>query len=195
MGILFKLTNMAYNKPKNELIKNQLITKLALIMAIISQIMVPGITLAADSTTLANISQDSTINDLDIKHNADGRLLTTRYLAEETPDKVVKSVITAYTSTVDQCDDTPDYGAWGDHVYDGMIAANWLPRGTKIKIPALYGDKIFTVADRMNARYGYGRLDIWLDSTKTDARKFGVKRLDVEIYYPDAPAKQLAVAK
>ena len=64
-----------------------------------------------------------------------------------------------------------------------MIAANWLPFGTKIKIPALYGDKIFTVDDRMNARYGYGRMDIWLDTTKTEARKFGVKRVEVEVYY------------
>lgn len=100
-----------------------------------------------------------------------------------TPDKVVHSVITAYTSTVDQCDDDPFIAASGKHVYDGMIAANFLPMGTKVKIPELYGDKIFTVDDRMNARYGYGRMDIWLDTTKAEARKFGVKRVDVEIYY------------
>ncbi len=98
-------------------------------------------------------------------------------------DKKVNAVITAYTSTVDQCDDDPFIAASGKHVYDGMIAANWLPLGTKIKIPALYGDKIFTVDDRMNARYGYGRMDIWLDATKDEARKFGVKRVEVEVYY------------
>jgi len=105
------------------------------------------------------------------------------------PDKEVLSVITAYTSTPDQTDDTPDIAAWGDHVYDGMIAANWLPRNTKIKIPALFGDKVFTVSDRMNARYGYGRLDIWMDSSKDEAFKFGVKRAVVEVYYPDKPNK------
>lgn len=102
---------------------------------------------------------------------------------QKQPDKVVKAVITAYTSTPDQTDDSPFIAATGKRVYDGMIAANWLPFGTKIKIPALYGDKIFTVDDRMNARYGYGRMDIWLDTTKTEARKFGVKRVEVEVYY------------
>lgn len=103
----------------------------------------------------------------------------------ENPDKVVKAVITAYTSTPGQCDDDPFIAAWGDRVYDGMIASNWLPRGSKIKIPSLFGDKIFTVADRMNPRYGYGRLDIWLNTTRAEALKFGVKRAEVEIYYPD----------
>lgn len=101
------------------------------------------------------------------------------------PDKVVQSVITAYTSTPGQTDDDPFIAAWGDRVYDGMIAANWLPRGTRIKIPDLYGDKVFTVADRMNSRYGYGRLDIWLDTTRAEALKFGVKRVEVEVYYPN----------
>lgn len=101
------------------------------------------------------------------------------------PDRVVKAVITAYTSTVDQCDDSPFIAASGKHVYDGMIAANWLPFGTKIKIPSLYGDKIFTVDDRMNKRYGFGRMDMWLDTSKTEARKFGVKRVEVEIFYPE----------
>lgn len=99
------------------------------------------------------------------------------------PDKVVRSVITAYTSTPDQTDDDPFIAATGKRVHDGMIAANWLPFGTKIKIPALYGDKIFVVEDRMNSRYGYGRLDIWLDASKKEGRKFGVKRVDVEVYY------------
>jgi len=101
------------------------------------------------------------------------------------PDKVVNAVITAYTSTPDQTDDSPFIAATGKHVYDGMIAANWLPFGTKIKIPSLYGDKVFTVDDRMNKRYGYGRMDIWFDATKNEARKFGVKRVEVEVYYQD----------
>ncbi len=101
------------------------------------------------------------------------------------PDKVVRSVITAYTSTPCQTDDDPFIAAWGDRVFDGMIASNWLPRGTKIKIPSLFGDKIFTVADRMNPRYGYGRLDVWLDATKAEALKFGVQRAEVEVYYLD----------
>lgn len=98
-------------------------------------------------------------------------------------DKVVNAVFTAYTSTPDQTDSDPFIAASGKHVYDGMIAANWLPFGTKIKIPSLYGDKIFTVDDRMNPRYGYGRMDIWLNASKAEARQFGVKRVEIEIFY------------
>ena len=100
------------------------------------------------------------------------------------PSQVVEVVFTAYSSEVGQTDDSPFIAAWGEHVYDGMIAANWLPHNTKIKIPSLFGDKIFTVADRMNARYGYGRADIWMNS-RADAVKFGVQRVEVEIYYVD----------
>ena len=124
-----------------------------------------------------------------------GKVADAVTMSEEKPDKVVSVVMTAYTSTPDQTDDTPDIAASGKHVYDGMLAANWLPMGTKVKIPELYGDKIFTIDDRMNKRYGYGRMDIWLDTTKAEARKFGVKRLTVEIYYAHAEPKELAVAK
>lgn len=114
---------------------------------------------------------------------------------EQKPDHVVQAVITAYTSTPDQTDSTPDIAASGKHVYDGMIAANWLPFGTKVKIPALYGDKIFTVDDRMNKRYGYGRMDVWLDVSRAEAMKFGVKRVEIEVYRVTKTTKQLVFAK
>jgi 3D (Asp-Asp-Asp) domain-containing protein len=114
-------------------------------------------------------------------------------LAEDTPvkgpkpDKIVRAVMTAYTSTADQTDDSPCITADGTNVckrgIEDILAANWLPIGTQVKIPSLYGDRIFEVHDRMNKRYGYGRMDIWLNTTKAEARKFGVKRVDVEIYF------------
>lgn len=113
----------------------------------------------------------------------------------EKPDKKVNAVITAYTSTPDQTDDSPFIAATGKRVYDGMIAANWLPFGTKVKIPELYGDKIFTVDDRMNKRYGYGRMDIWLDATRAEAMKFGVKRVVVEVFYKKKQPVELSLAK
>ena len=64
-----------------------------------------------------------------------------------------------------------------------MIAANWLPFGAKLKIPSLYGDKIFVVEDRMNPRYGYGRMDIWMDAPIKEVRRFGVRRVEVEVFY------------
>lgn len=98
------------------------------------------------------------------------------------PRKVIEAVVTVYTSTPEQTDDSPFITATGDRVHDGLIAANFLPFGTQVKFPELYGDKIFIVYDRMNARYGYGRADIWLDTTRQEARKFGVKRLKMEIF-------------
>ena len=70
-----------------------------------------------------------------------------------------------------------------------MVAVNGLPFGTKIKIPALYGQKIFTVDDRMNARYGSTRMDIWMNAPRKEVNAFGVKRAVVEIYYPESPVK------
>jgi len=110
-------------------------------------------------------------------------------LEDKKPDKVVKGVLTAYSSTIDQCDSDPFIAASGKHVYDGMIAANFLPFGTKIKIPALFGDKVFTVDDRMNARYGYGRMDIWMDAPRAEVNAFGVQRTDVEIYFVEKTTK------
>ncbi len=166
---------------KRKLAKNSLpITAIVAILAILSQIAMP-FTVYAE---MAIASQNANLTDLTIDQSPIGHIVFLNQNYPK-PDKVVNSVMTAYTSTVDQCDDDPFVAAWGDKVFDGMIAANWLPRGTKIKIPSLFGDKIFTVADRMNARYGYGRLDIWMDSSKDEAKKFGVQRAEIEIFYPD----------
>jgi 3D (Asp-Asp-Asp) domain-containing protein len=47
-----------------------------------------------------------------------------------------------------------------------------LPFGTKIKIPEIFGDKVFIVEDKMNPRYGEN-LDIWFP-TKWEALNFGI---------------------
>src|SRR3989344_4334376 len=60
--------------------------------------------------------------------------------------------ITAYSSRPEETDSTPFIAASGKRVFDGMVAANWLPLGTKVRIPELYGNKIFVVEDRMHAR-------------------------------------------
>ncbi len=86
-------------------------------------------------------------------------------------------LVTAYSSTVDQTDSTPFITASGTHVHDGTIAANFLKFGTKVKFPSLYGDKIFTVEDRMKSDY---KVDIWFP-TRQEAKNFGVKRVEMEI--------------
>ena len=97
---------------------------------------------------------------------------------EKTKVKNKKLVlVTAYSSTVDQCDSTPFITANGTHVHDGTIAANFLKFGTKVKFPSLYGDKIFIVEDRMKSNY---KVDIWFP-TRQEAINFGAKRVEMEI--------------
>jgi len=92
----------------------------------------------------------------------------------------IKVVITAYSSTPEETDDTPFITASGKTVADGIIANNMLPLGTKVKIPDLYGDKIFTVEDRMNKRKSNYHFDIWFPS-KDLAINFGVKTAEIEV--------------
>lgn len=99
--------------------------------------------------------------------------------------------VSAYSSTPDQTDDTPFIMASGRHVYDGAIAANFLPLGAKVRFPDLYGDKIFMVEDRMNKRYSY-KMDVWM-GTRQQALNFGVKNLRYEVVVDGGQI--LAVAK
>lgn len=101
-------------------------------------------------------------------------------------------VATAYSSTPDQTDSDPCTTATGfnvcKHNSETIIAANYLPFGTKVRLPGLYGERVFTVADRMNARYGQGRIDIWM-KTRSAAKSFGVKRTTLEIVDEQLAAK------
>jgi len=87
--------------------------------------------------------------------------------------------ITAYSSTLDQTDDSPFITAWGTYVRDGIVAANFLPFGTKIKIPEIFGDRIFVVEDLMNRRYAH-RIDIWFPDRQS-ALEFGIKTAKIQI--------------
>ena len=94
--------------------------------------------------------------------------------------KTIKVTVTAYSSTPDQTDSTPLVTASGTGVKDGVIANNLLPFGTKIKIPKLYGDKVFTIEDRMNKRKGNYHIDIWMP-TRTLALNFGARIAEIEV--------------
>ena len=99
-----------------------------------------------------------------------------------TPERVVSRinvVVTAYSSTPEQTDDTPFITASGTRVREGIVAANFLPIGTKIKLPDIYGNKIFVVEDRMHPRKRY-MVDIWFASY-TEAKEFGAKTTYVEV--------------
>ena len=92
---------------------------------------------------------------------------------------------TGYSSTSDQTDDTPFITASGTYVRDGIIAANFSVNGrrvlfgTMVRIPEIYGEKIFIVEDRMNARYN-NNIDIWF-SERDLAKAFGSHKVTIEI--------------
>ena len=94
----------------------------------------------------------------------------------ETPmRRKMEVIVTAYSSTPWETDDSPEITASGSRVREGIVANNFLPLGTKIKIPELFGDRVFVVEDRMHWKKGNYHIDIWLPSYQ-DAKNFGVKR-------------------
>ncbi len=94
--------------------------------------------------------------------------------------KRIKMIITAYSSTPEETNGEPFITASGKMVAEGIVANNALPFGTKIRIPELYGDKIFVVEDRMHPRKGNYHLDIWFADTQ-EAKNFGAEIAYVEI--------------
>jgi len=96
------------------------------------------------------------------------------------PTETYYMIITAYSSTEDQTDSSPFITASQKHVADGIVANNLLPFGTKVRIPELYGEKIFVVEDRMHYRKGNYHLDIWFP-TRLEAQVFGVKKASIEV--------------
>ncbi len=95
----------------------------------------------------------------------------------------MKVVVTAYSSTLDQTDATPCITANGfnvcDHNKENVIAANFLPFGTKVRLPELFGEKVFTVQDRMHRRHQH-RVDLWM-KTRKKAKQFGIRRTLLEV--------------
>jgi len=92
-------------------------------------------------------------------------------------------IMTAYNSEVGQTDDSPCITANNFNVCDygveDTIAANFLPFGSKVKIPELFGDRVFVVRDRMNKRFS-NRVDVWMIE-RPDAVNFGVKVAKIEV--------------
>jgi len=107
--------------------------------------------------------------------------------------KAVRTVwvtVTAYSSTVDQCDSTPCITANGfdlcknykERATADTIAANFLKFGTHVRLADAFGDQVFIVRDRMNSKYnGQNRIDVWMP-TREEAIAFGVKRIKMEIF-------------
>lgn len=74
-------------------------------------------------------------------------------------------IITAYQAVEGQCDSEPDIGAGGRVANKGVptgrwFASNTLPFGTKIVIPDISGNMVWTCRDRMNKRYCGCHIDL-----------------------------------
>lgn len=105
--------------------------------------------------------------------------------AEDAPARKTYDIfVTAYTSEVGQTDDTPCITASGLDVcernQENVVAANFLPIGTRVRMPELYGDRVFYVEDRMNKRYAQ-KMDVWMKE-KSAAKEFGIKHVKVEVF-------------
>lgn len=87
--------------------------------------------------------------------------------------EVIMSEVTAYTSSVDETDDTPYLTASGDLVGPETVACpSRYSFGTKIQIEK----RVFICKDRMNKRFrDKNYFDIWVES-KEIAKEFGRKK-------------------
>lgn len=111
---------------------------------------------------------------------------SSKIVASSSEDIVLRTsthTMTAYNSEVGQTDDSPCTTANGfnvcKHGIEDTIAANFLPMGTKVKIPELFGDRVFVVRDRMNKKHP-NRVDVWMKD-RPSAMKFGVKVAKIQV--------------
>lgn len=98
--------------------------------------------------------------------------------AEEPPHELMLAEVSAYTSSVDETDSTPDINAMGTNPGPGSVACPTRYKfGTKVFIN---GDE-FVCDDRMNPRYADGNyFDIWTE-TKAEAMHWGRRTVEVRV--------------
>lgn len=94
------------------------------------------------------------------------------------PEATTTAVITAYTSSEDETDDTPMVNAAGTEPGPGSVACPVrLPLGTKVRI----GTTVYTCDDRMGRKHQQvEHYDIWVP-TKAEAFRIGRQRLAIAV--------------
>ena len=137
-----------------------------------------GILVEGSPSVIINSSQQEVLNADESFYTSNETFFTA--VNVPSPVQTRKIIATAYSSTPDQTDDSPFITASGAWVYDGIIASNFLPFGTKVRFPELFRDKIFTVDDKMHERFTDTRVDIWFPDRES-AEEFGVKETIMEI--------------
>ena len=162
---------------------NTKVLVLAILASLLFGLVTPQVVRAQEETSIFAVIKGlfvtSTDNDVNFPVSED-----------RAPRKVIWVVVTAYSSTVDQCDSTPCITANGfdlckayaESELADTIAANFLKFGTQVRLPDIAPNQIYVVRDRMNSKYnGQNRIDIWMP-TREMAQKFGVKRVKMEIF-------------
>jgi 3D (Asp-Asp-Asp) domain-containing protein len=98
---------------------------------------------------------------------------------EETRGDEFIMTVTAYTSSVDECDDTPFITASQDSCRLGVVAADTMFKfGTKLLINGYNDGRPCIVLDRGSKIKGYS-LDVWM-KTKKEARVWGRRKIKVK---------------
>lgn len=182
--------------------RKQNIVLLTIIACIFQFILFYAPALAAESVKTANaqgfeqdivITNDSLSKDdvmdpeaAKLKTVVSGLASSSKPVASSSEDIVVRTsthTMTAYNSEAGQTDDSPCITANGfnvcKHGIEDTVAANFLPMGTKIKIPELFGDRIFVVRDRMNKKHP-NRVDVWMKD-RPSAMKFGIRVAKIQV--------------
>ncbi len=134
---------------------------------------------AVSNQPLISVSEEVSDSSLLVVQKNSLRPMSEPTISTEKLNQKMKVIITGYSSTTWQTDDTPFITAAGTDVRRGIVAANFLPFGTRIRIPDVYGNRIFVVEDRMHPRNHY-HVDIWFENY-WEAKSFGVKNAYVEI--------------
>ena len=96
------------------------------------------------------------------------------------PVRKIQVIVTGYSSSTWETDDNPYITAAGTGVSDGIVANYWYPFGTKIRMPELFGEKVFVVEDRMSWEKGNYHIDVWFPDY-WQALNFGAKITNIEI--------------
>lgn len=109
---------------------------------------------------------------------ADDSDLAREEMTESPSDSPEVSVgeFSAYNAEIGQTDSDPFTMASGKKVYEGAVANNCLPFGSKIEL----NGKIYTVEDRMNKRYGCEHFDLFFNSY-AEAIEFGRQTLEYSV--------------
>lgn len=151
-------------------------SRLVLIFALLITAAVPQVVSSRKNEVTSEVAGES-VQDV----YAMGAMILDLPASPDRPKRIKRVTVTFYSSDSWQTDDTPFITANGTRVHDGIVATNALPFGTVVKLPEIYGDKMFTVEDRMHKRYR-SRVDVWVEHRDEAFARGIVRNTLFEIY-------------